>query len=692
VRGKTVDLGVEPWQSVWRRIENQLPASGLGVADQTRLTAEQLRHGKAHLVTPRLGQGAFRVLVTDAYHRRCAITGENVLPVLHAAHTRPFAEGGEHRIDSGDRSAALASARVRAITTYGRHPAVRAARVHHGRARWSAACDARRRHARAGAGRGRQMLREEGVRMLRRVLAACVVLGVGLVTVAGTSRAAPAPSGPTLRIAIAADPTGLDPESVLQNEAGFVLSAIYDGLTAYRPGTTLVQPGLASSWTISPSGRTYVFTLRRGVTFQDGTPLNAQAVVAWLDRIRNPHNPRYVGNQPGINDFNDFTFGGITSYKALGPDRVQIVLKQPNAEFLADLAMAWSGVTSPTAVTRYGYGLMTHPVGTGPFAFVRWVRGQYIELRANPRYWGGAPKLGEVFYEIVPESQVRVLELRQGKVQILADVPPSNVAALRRDPRVRVLTQPGLAVDGISLPTQTAPFNDVRVRQALNYAVDKTALNRSLFFGLATTMNSPDSPVEWSYAPQTPYTYDLNKAKALLKAAGYPQGFKATLYTYANPRGYNPAGGAKVAEAVQADLAPLGITISIRQMDFAAFLSTVRGSSFSDMASKGWSGDNGDPDDFMKPNFGCSAFAEGNYSHYCNQQVDAWFAEGLRTTSEVARKPIYARIEATIWKAAPWIFLNYATQVRAESADVHGYLLNPTEMFFDMQNVSLGGH
>src|SRR5579871_872638 len=460
----------------------------------------------------------------------------------------------------------------------------------------------------------------------------------------------------TARIAIATDPTGLDPESVLQNEAGFVMSTIYDGLTKYRPGTTTVEPGLATSWAISQSGRRYVFTLRRGVTFQDGTPFDAKAVTAWLDRILNPRDPHYVGNQQGINDFNHFTFGDVGSYKALAPDKVAITLKKPNAEFLADLAMAWSGVTSPTAVDRYGYGLMTHPVGTGPFAFVRWARGQYIELRANPDYWGGAPRVGEIIFQEIPEASVRLLSLEQGKVQILGDVPPQDVARLRHMASVRVLTQPGLAVDGISLPVQTPPFNDVRVRRALNYAVDKRVLAKDLFFGLAKPMNSPDSTDEWSYVAQTSYTYDLATAKALLREAGYPNGFAATLYTYTNPRGYNPAGGAKVAEAIQGDLARVGVRLTIRQMDFAAFLSTVRKASFSGMASSGWSGDNGDPDDFMQPLYGCTAFDTGNSSHYCNKQVDAWFAEGLRTTSEAARKKIYAQVEARIWRDAPWIY------------------------------------
>ncbi|HVB09135.1 MAG TPA: ABC transporter substrate-binding protein [Bacillota bacterium] len=529
--------------------------------------------------------------------------------------------------------------------------------------------------------------------------AATVACGGAAAPAAGTSAsasgsgsaAAPATSANVLRIAIATDPTGLDPESVLQNEAGFVMSTLYDGLTSYAPGTTNVQPGLAQSWTITPDGKTYVFTLRQGVKFSDGTALDSSAVVAWLDRILNKQNPNYVENQKGISDFNSFTFGDISAYKALGPTQVEIDLSKPNAELLADLAMAWSGVVSPAAVTKYGADMMKNPAGTGPFTFVKWVQGQYIEVRANPDYWGGKPKLDEIFFEVIPDPSTRLLDLQQGKVNILADVPPQNVAALRANTKLHVLTQPGLAVSGISMPNQVAPFNDVRVRQALNYAVDKEALNKDLYFGLATTMDSPDTPVEWSYAKQTPYTFDLAKAKSLLAAAGQGSGFSATIDTYANPRGYNPAGGAKLAQAVQADLAQVGVTLKINQMDFAAYLSAARQNSFADLGSVGWSGDNGDPDDFMQPLYGSDAFGEGNFAHYSNPKVDQLFAQGIQTPDQNQRKQIYSQIEAQVWQDAPWIFINYATQVRAETANVHGYQLNPTEMFFDMQDVSLSG-
>jgi peptide/nickel transport system substrate-binding protein len=518
--------------------------------------------------------------------------------------------------------------------------------------------------------------------------------GSGTTTTGGTSTASggtSATSSNVLRIAIATDPTGLDPESVLQNEAGFVMATLYDGLTSYAPGTTNVQPGLAQSWTISPDGKTYVFTLRPNVKFSDGTPLDAKAVVGWLDRIVNKQNPNYVENQKGISDFNSFTFGDVTGYKAVGTNQVEVDLGKPNAEFLADLAMAWSGVVSPAAVTKYGPNLMKNPVGTGPFTFVKWVQGQYIEVRANPDYWGGKPKLDEIFFEIIPDPSTRLLDLQQGKINILADVPPQNVAALRANSKLKVLTQPGLAVSGISMPTQVKPFTDVRVRQALNYAVDKAALNQDLYFGLATTMDSPDTPVEWSYAKQTPYTYDLAKAKSLLAAAGLSGGFSATLDTYANPRGYNPAGGAKLAQAVQADLAKVNVNIKINQMDFAAYLAAARQPTFSDMGMAGWSGDNGDPDDFMQPLYGSDAFGEGNFAHYSNPSVDKLFAQGIQTPDQNQRKQIYSQIEAQIWQDAPWIFINYVTQVRAETANVQGYKLNPTEMFFDMQDVSLSG-
>lgn len=498
-----------------------------------------------------------------------------------------------------------------------------------------------------------------------------------------------AAAGQPLVIAMGADNTGLDPEAVMNNESGYIMAAIYDQLVQYKSGTTEIGPGLADSWDISEDGLTYTFHLHQGIKFQDGTPFNADAVVAWLDRLINKDNPNYYAKRPGIDSYVDFTFHGVDSYKKLDDNTVQIHMTKPNAEFLNSLAMVWMGVTSPAAVEKYGLDYYKHPVGTGPFKFVEWVPNDHVTLEANTDYWKGAPKLSKLVYQVIPESSVRLMELQKGTVDVLADVSPADAATLQGDSNINLIKQPGLMVNGVALPTEVKPFNDPRVRQALNYAIDKDSLNKFLFKGLATTMNSPIPPTEWSYDKSLPgYPYNVEKAKQLLSEAGYPNGFDATLYVYPNPRSYNPVGGPDLAQALQSDLKKIGVNITIQQLEWGAFLAKVRAQDFSDMALAGWSGDNGDPDNFIDALWGSDQIPSGNEAHYSNKELDNIISQALATTDHDQRVTLYEQAQKILMDDAPWIYLNYATQIRATSTKVQGMVLNPTAMFFDMDKVS----
>lgn len=499
-----------------------------------------------------------------------------------------------------------------------------------------------------------------------------------------------AQSGGTLRIAIGADANGLDPESVLNNNAGYVMSAIYDGLTSYKRGSTLVGPGLAQSWDVSTDGTRYTFHLRKGVQFHDGTPFNAAAVVAWLDRLLNKQNAHYYGNQQGIDTFVDFTFSGIQSYTRVDDSTVQVQLKEPDATLLTNLAMVWSGVTSPAAVDRYGYGLMQHPVGTGPFSFVEWVPNDHITLKANAHYWAGKPHLSQIIYQVVPDAATGLLKLRNGEVDVLSDVAPEQVSVIKQDSTLQLLTQPGLAVLGVALPVDHKPFDDKRVRQALNYAVDKENLNKYLFSNLADPMKAPAPVVEWGTSNSlTPFKQDIAKAKQLLSEAGYANGLNLTMWVYNTTRGYNPAGGSKLGTALQADFQKVGVNATLQQLEWTAYLSKVRNRALSDMALTGWSGDNGDPDDFLSPLYGTSGIPAGNQSHYSNPAVDQLLAQARGVQDRAKRTQIYQQVQKTVWDDAPWVWLNTVEQVRATTKKVNGLALNPTEMYFDMHQVWL---
>jgi peptide/nickel transport system substrate-binding protein len=497
----------------------------------------------------------------------------------------------------------------------------------------------------------------------------------------------------TLTVDMAADPVGLDPEAVEDNSSGFVMSTVYDELVEYKPGTTDVGPGLATSWTITNGGKTYTFNLRHGVTFQDGTPYNARAQVKVFDRLLNPKNPNYVMKEPNVQSFVPFTFGDpsfIKSYRATGPYTFQVQLTQPFAPFLASLAMVWSAVVSPAAVTKYGWkGILNHPVGTGPYSFVSWQKGNKVVLKANPSYWGTKPKVQNLIFQVVPEGATRVLQVEQGQAQIDADVTTQDYLSVAHSSKVKIYTQPGETINGVGMTVNVKPFNNVLVRRAVNYAVNRSQFSAGLFKGLATPMNSFLPPPIWSWSRSIRgYPYSPSTAKALLRKAGYPNGFSTTLLAYTNPRGYdpNPQG---LALAVQQELGQIGVKVTIRNIDFTSFLNTVRNPKNKGMYLDGWSGDNGDPDDFLYEMFATAMIPVGNTNHLRDAQLDSLLNRARHAQSKATRVRLYVQAQQRLNADAPWIMGAYVTQVRLASPNVHGFQLNPAQMFFGMQNVSL---
>ena len=500
----------------------------------------------------------------------------------------------------------------------------------------------------------------------------------------GTARA-----DSTLVVSMAADPTGLDPEAVLNNTSGFVMATIYDGLIRYRPGTVEVEPGLAQSWEVSSDGLTYTFHLRGGVKYHDGTPFDAKALIATLDRQLKKDDRNYIYNSGPVQSYIDFTYGSVASYRAVDDNTVEVTMKQPSAALLASLAMVWNGVVSPTAVAKYGKDFRNHPVGTGPFIFREWRERDEVTLDANSDYWKGRPKVDHLVFKEYPDSQAALLALKRGDVQIMGDVATPVIASIRGDPNLVLLTQPGLAVNGMALPNEVPPFTDKRVRQGLNYAVDKEAIDKALYSGLATPMVSPLPEAQWGFDNTLQgYPYDPAKAKELLAAAGVKPGLKVELLAYSTPRGYNPA-GPDLAVALQGYLQKVGIEADVRKLDIGAFLATVRSGKYQGLFITGFSGDNGDPDNFLNALFSSSQMPVGDTSHYKNEAVDKLMDQAAREPDHDKRVAIYKTLQHEILDDAPWVFVNSVLQVRAARKEVKGFQLNPTQMFFDMDQVSI---
>jgi len=493
----------------------------------------------------------------------------------------------------------------------------------------------------------------------------------------------------TLVVSMAADPTGLDPEAVLNNTSGFVMATIYDGLIRYKPGTVEVEPGLAERWDISPDGLTYSFRLRKGVKYHDGTPFDANALIATLDRQLKKSDPNFIYNSGPVQSYIDFTYGSVASYRAVDDSTVEVKMKEPSAALLASLAMVWNGVVSPTAAAKYGKEFRNHPVGTGPFIFREWRERDRVALDANPNYWKGKPKVDHLVFKEYPDAQAALLALKRGDVQIMGDVATPVIPSIRADHDLVLLTQPGLAVNGMAMPNDVPPFTDKRVRQALNYAVDKDAINKALYNGLATPMVSPLPEAQWGFdKTMTGYAYDPAKAKELLAAAGVQSGHNVELLAYSTPRGYNPA-GPDLAVALQGYLQKVGIAADVRKLDIGAFLATVRSGKYQGLFITGFSGDNGDPDNFLNALFNSSQMPVGDTAHYKNPEVDKLMDQAAREPDQVKRIAMYKTLQRQIMDDAPWLFVNSVLQVRAARTEVKGFRLNPTQMFFDMDEVSV---
>ena len=282
-----------------------------------------------------------------------------------------------------------------------------------------------------------------------------------------------------------------------------------------------------------------------------------------------------------------------------------------------------------------------------------------------------------------------MLALKRGDVQILADLSTQSVPAIKGDAGITLLTQPGLAVSGVALPVDTPPFSDKRVRQALNYAVDKEAINKALFAGLAVPLTSPLPQAQWGFDPSLKgYPYDPARAKQLLDEAGVKPGTQVELATYNSPRGYNPA-GPNLAIAIQGYLNKVGLTANVKQSEVGAYFTQVRSGKYAGLMMEGWTGDNGDPDNFLGELWSYKNFPVVDWSRYNNPDYEALLAQALVEADPAKRTPLYQKAQAMVVDDAPWIFINSTLQIRAIRTSVKGYMLNPTQMFFGMENVEV---
>ncbi|MBP9015293.1 MAG: ABC transporter substrate-binding protein [Candidatus Atribacteria bacterium] len=532
--------------------------------------------------------------------------------------------------------------------------------------------------------------------MLILLLAALLVLGTTMLALAQEK---------VLVFGSSGDVSRLDPADVTDGESISRMDNIFEGLVEYEAGSTEIKPCLAESWDISENGKEIVFHLKKGVKFHDGTDFNADAVVFSFERQYNPEHPYY---QYGEWAYWGYMFSDIDRVEKIDDYTVKLILSEPNASIMTSLAMFTVCIVSPANAEKYGEDAFKHPCGTGPFKFVEWVKDDHITLEANENYWRERPKIDKIIFRVIPDPSARLLSLEVGEIHGMEYPNPADFDRIKANSNLVLMSEPGMNIgfmamntgygyvdanqNGVKDPDEPLektpgyfePLTKKEVRQAINMAIDKEAIVRDIFMGTASVAKNGMPPFMLGYNDEIEdYPYDPARAKELLAEAGYPDGFEVTLHVMpvSRPYMFDPP---KIGEAIQSYLAAVGIKVNFYQVDWATYLQETE-AGMHQMCLLGWTGDNGDPDNFLNVLYGlnaCSIGTAGNYAFYTNEENQELLTKALRTYDVEKRAEYYKKAQELIHEDAGWVFLAHSNQNMVFRKNVEGFVLHPTSRMF----------
>lgn len=497
---------------------------------------------------------------------------------------------------------------------------------------------------------------------MKRLLIYAAVI-VGLFGVSATSLAQE-----TVRIAQSLSPNSLNPAQATGLADASVIRTMFEGLVGFDENLELV-PELATSWDINDNATVFTFQLREGVTFHDGTPFNAEAVKEYYEWVLDPNSVGARGRS---------TLEGIESIEVLGPYEVQFTLAEPNAAMLFNLALSNARIASPASIEQYGSEVGRHPVGTGPFQFVDWQQGRSIAVEPYEDYWGEPAQVDRIEFVVVTNAATRVAQLQSGEMHFIEDLPAQLVQPIESAPDLEVVATESTFARTFQMNTTKEPFDDVRVRQALNYAVDKEQLVNVVLRGYGTVMTSPIPETVFGHAPQDPYTYDPEKAKQLLAEAGYPDGFSFEVLTFTGEV-YRAAG-----QVLQQYFADIGVDMQLNPTERGALVDQIFQpveTNPTQAALVGASTSTGDADRALTVSFSRESWppASNNWSFYYNEEVQALIEQGRATGDLEERAELYARAQEIIWNEAPWVFLYSPDNIAGQAANLEGVFYMPDQ-------------
>lgn len=475
------------------------------------------------------------------------------------------------------------------------------------------------------------------------------------------------------------DAVSLDPSEVTDGESENVAQSILETLVTFAEGKTTIEPLLATEWVESNDGLTYTFTLLEGVTFHDGTDFNAAAVVSNFERWMNANDQeRFYMYGAVFGGFKGDKNHALESVEAVDEHIVRFTLKYLRPTFLKDLALTPFSISSPTAVEKYGEKYSSNPVGTGPFIFEEWKRNDRIKLIKNENYWlDGYPKVDQVIFRTIPDNSARLNALLSGEIDMMDGLDPGNIKQIEDDGNFQILSRPPLNIGYLGLNVTREPLDNKLVRQALNHAVDKEAMIEAFFAGQALAAKNPIPPSVEGYNDEiAAYPYDLEKAKALLKEAGYADGFEIELWSMPVSRPYMPDAN-RVAEFLQSSFADIGVTANIVTYEWATYLEKVVNGE-ADSFLLGWTGSNGDADDFIYNLWHENNIGSLNSTFYANKELNEVLIEARTITDQEKRKTLYHRAQEIMHEDPPIIPLVHTTPVLAARFDIKGFDPHPT--------------
>jgi peptide/nickel transport system substrate-binding protein len=474
------------------------------------------------------------------------------------------------------------------------------------------------------------------------------------------------PNETTLIFARGADSQKLDPADVDDGESIRVLANISQGLVRFKHGTTEAEPCLATSWSISPDGLSYTFTLRDGVRFHDGAPLDARAAAFSFLRQMDKSHPAHLPDAAFA--YWSAMFNMITAVEVVDSMTLRLRLREPHAPLLASLCIPAAHLISPKFIDQ------RHPVGTGPFRFVEWSPNERIVLEANPDYWEGKPKSERLIFKVIPDSATRLIQLQTGQIHAMDGIDPNSLSIIRADKSLTLLTAPGLNVCYLAFNCQKPPLDDKYLRTYIASAINKRDLIDAVYRGAATVAKNPLPPFVLGHNDAIPDRVPWLKSEL----PPFPKR-PLRLEVMSNPRPYLP-NPLRAAEMIKADLEKAGIPVQIVPNEWGSHLDRTHHGEH-EMALMGWVGDTGDADNFLYVLLDKDTAIVGsalNISFWKNDSYHDLMLAARRELDPEKRASLYRRAQEIVFEEAPMVPLAHAESLMACRANVDGIHFEPT--------------